>query len=104
MKGLIFGILQYTSARTWNLAPTFLNKTSFWHGHFWTSSTLSDKNLFFAMSWKRLLIAVALCITCDQMLFFRGNGEKALVFQTKREERPPNRRLPYASLHTVKTL
>ena len=102
LEGLIFGISRNTSARTWNLAPNFLKKTGFWRGHFWTSS-LSDKNHFFAMSWKRLLIVVALCETCDQALFFRGKGGKALVFQTKMEERPPNNRLTYARLHTVKT-
>ena len=84
MKGLIFGILWYTSARTWNVAPTFLNKTGFWHGHFWTSSALFDKNLFFAMSWKRLLIAVALCVTCDQMIFFGGKWRKSSRLPNKK--------------------
>ena len=32
-----------------------------------------------------------------------GGGGGALVFQTKREEGPPDLRLPYARLHTVKT-
>ena len=82
LEGLIFGISRYTSARTWNLAPNFLNKTGFWRGHFWTSS-LSDKNHFFAMSWKRLLSVVALCETCDQALFFRGKGGKSTRLPNK---------------------
>ena len=82
LEGLIFGISRNTSARTWNLAPNFLKKTGFWRGHFWTSS-LSDKNHFFAMSWKRLLIVVALCETCDQALFFRGKGGKSTRLPNK---------------------
>ena len=76
LEGLIFGISRYTSARTWNCEPNFLNKTGFWRGHFW-------KNHFFAMSWKRLLIVVALCETCDQALFFRGKGGKSTRLPNK---------------------
>ena len=82
LEGLIFGISLYTSARTWNLAPDFLNKTGFWRGHFWTSS-LSDKNHFFRHVMEETVDCRCLMRKLRSGVIFRGKGGKSTGLPTK---------------------